>query len=333
MTSNHRISCENAVRFASLALLCGLLPACAKGPLCPELANCGGDPSGSWESHDNESPDCVDGPYFTPTTVAQPGAPLDLTLYGRPSPVAGQPPSPPTLAEWCEDLTLQKDVANLLVKTPSFAFQDPLISNFNIAYKPDLSYVAGFARVGRFGQYYSNACLTQFGQNPNDCPAVRAAIVKVDINGQFKNPVCAPAPFGGCDCAYDVPAGQAHISGDSLTCALTGLIISNVDANGAKSLTNGDMSQIYTNIACGPSLGRDGCDCGFDVSYRTDQTGVYTLSGNVVTTYPQGSAVDYSSRATFCRQGNTLALSGYENAYILNQPTLRTVQLYSKATP
>jgi hypothetical protein len=329
MTSNHRISLQTTWRFASLVLVGVLLSACAKGPLCTELGTCGGDPSGSWQS---ATATCSDGPYFTPTTIAQPGAPLDLTLYGRPSPVAGQPPSPPTLSEWCNDLTLQKDISKLLISVPGFAFQDPLILNFNITFKPDLSYIAGFARAGRFGQYYSENCLTQFGQNPNDCAGVQATILAADPTGQFlKNPVCAAVAGGGCDCAYDAAGAQAHVSGENLTCAVTGLII-NTDMQ-VKAQANSDMSQRYTNIVCGSSPGRAGCDCGFDVNYRTDQTGVYKLQGNTLITYPQGSMVDYSAQATFCRQGDTLDLSGAGDSYLLNQPSLRTIRLQRNPAP
>ncbi|HWZ92873.1 MAG TPA: hypothetical protein VNW92_28605, partial [Polyangiaceae bacterium] len=165
MTQNRKLRLRRGLDVLSLASAGVLLSACAAGPLCPELGDCGGDPNGTWVSNDAADPGCVDGPYFTPTTVTAPGSPLDGTLFGRPAPVAGQAQAQPTLADWCEGLVLEKDLKNLLSGRITFVFQDPKITKFSVAYNSaDSSYVAGFVRSGRFGQYYSKTCLSEFGQ-------------------------------------------------------------------------------------------------------------------------------------------------------------------------
>jgi hypothetical protein len=327
---------NSAVKVVLLGLLC-ILPACANGSLCPGLGACGGDLDGSWQSSDQQDPVCLDGPYYTPATVPQPGVALDLTRYGRPSPVAGQAASPPTLAEWCDELVLQSDPNQLLLSAPNFQFQDAPIAGFNIAFDgATLSYAAGFARVGRFAQYYSSACISRFGRDPNNCPAVQAAFLAVDANSQAS---CSAAPSGGCSCTYQSSSGAATLAGEQLTCSLTAIVLNNAP-NGAQAQKNADGSAIYSNVACVPSSGRGGCDCGFDVSYRTEEKGSYKVVGSTVTTYPlkaTGSpgngkgGLDYSAEATFCQRGDELELSGAGAAYLLNRAPLRTVQLSRKA--
>ncbi|HVY32740.1 MAG TPA: hypothetical protein VHB79_39665 [Polyangiaceae bacterium] len=314
-----------------------LLPACANGSLCPGLGACGGDLDGSWQSSDQQAPVCLDGPYYTPATVPQPGVALDLTRYGRPSPVAGQAPSPPTLAEWCDELVLQNDPSQLLLSAPSFQFQDAPIAGFTIGFDAATrSYSAGFARVGRFSQYYSSTCISRFGQDPDNCPGVQAALLAVDPNSQAS---CSAAPSGGCSCTYQGSGGAAMLAGAQLTCSLIAIVLNNAP-NGAPAQKNADGSSIYNNVACVPSSGRSGCDCGFDVSYRTEEKGSYKVVGTTVTTYPlkaTGSpgngkgGLDYSAEATFCQRGDELELSGAGAAYLLNRAPLRTVRLFRQA--
>jgi hypothetical protein len=316
MTSNHQTSL-GALGIAVAALLSVLLSACAAGPQCAELGDCGGDPVGSWSSNDAAHPGCLDGPYFTPTTVTAAGAAFDSTLYGRPSPVAGQSPAQPTLADWCEGLVLQKDRTNILGGRVTFVFEDPAITKFSVVYNADLTYTAGFVRSGRFAQYYSQTCLTEFGQDPNDCAAIQATIVMEDLSGQLKNPTCTPVTGGGCNCAYDSGAGRAQLSGQALTCKVSEIIMNREGTN-----------ETFKNVACTPDLSRGGCNCGYDAAFANGDIGVYTVSGNTITNHPQNSA-DYPSKITFCapKDGNTLQISGYQNSYLYNKAPVRTFRL------
>ena len=314
MTSNHQLSHGGGFGIA-VALCSVLLAACAAGPQCKELGDCGGDPVGAWSSNDAAHPGCVDGPYFTPTTVTAAGAAFDPTLYGRPSPVAGQSPAQPTLADWCEGLVLQKDRSNILGGRVTFVFQDPEITRFSVIYNADLTYTAGFVRSGRFAQYYSETCLTEFGQNPNDCTAIEATAKLDDLSGQWQNATCTPVPSGGCDCAYASAAGPAHLSGEALTCKVTEIIMNREGTN-----------ETFKNVACVPDLSRGGCNCGYDTAFANGDIGVYTVSGNVITHHSQNPA-DFPSKTTFCRNNDTLEISGFQNSYLFNKAPLRTFRL------
>ena len=315
MKSNHQLSLGGGFVSAFAALCLALLSACAAGPQCKELGDCGGIPVGTWASDDAAHPGCLDGPYFTPTTTTAAGAAFDPTLYGRPSPVAGQSPAQPTLADWCEGLVLQKDRTNILGGRVTFVFQDPGITRFSVIYNDDLTYTAGFVRSGRFAQYYSQTCLTEFGQNPNDCAAIQATVQMEDLSGQWQNATCTPAAGGGCDCAYAAPTGPAHLSGQALTCKVSEIIMNREGTN-----------ETFKNVACVPDLARGGCNCGYDTAFANGDIGVYTVSGNVITHHSQNPA-DYPSKVTFCVQDNTLQISGFENSYLFNKAPVRTFRL------
>ena len=316
MTTHHQsrfFSVSNLVPAAVLLVLAG----CAKGPLCTELGTCGGDPTGTWVSN-FQVPGCVDGPFFTPTTVTAPGAPLDNSLFGRPAQVAQTPLPQPTLAAWCEGLVLQKDPTNL-VKERTFVFQDPNITNLSIAFKPDLTYEAGFVRSGRFSQYYSQTCITQYGQNTNDCASVQTDLRAEGAAVGYANATCSPATGGGCDCAAD---NGAHQSGPTLTCTMVGII-----------LNSKAVDETFKNIACVPNAARGGCDCGFDVAFPSGEVGVYEVSSNIVTTHPQNNSINAPSKMTFCVNGNDLDVSGYDGSYLFDKPPVRTFKLTRYVPP
>jgi hypothetical protein len=320
MTSNHQLSLGGGLGIAAAALCSVLLSACAAGPQCKELGDCGGSPLGAWSSNDAADPGCLDGPYFTPTTVTAAGAAFDPTLYGRPSPVAGQSPAQPTLADWCEGLVLQKDRTNILGGRVTFVFQDPKITRFSVIYNADLTYTAGFVRSGRFAQYYSQTCLTEFGQDPNDCASIQATVQMEDLSGQWQNATCTPVPSGGCDCAYASSAGPAHLSGQALTCKVSEIIMNREGTN-----------ETFKNVACVPDLSRGGCNCGYDTAFANGDIGVYTVSGNVITNHSQNPS-DYPSKITFCQQGDSLQVSGYQNSYLFNKAPVRTFRLNRSAS-
>jgi len=188
----------------------------------------------------------------------------------------------------------------------------------------DLTFSAGFVRSGRFAQYYSETCLTEFGQNANDCPAVQATILQEDITGQLKNAACTPVAGGGCDCAYDSAAGSAHLSGESLTCKVAEIIMNREGTN-----------ETFKNVACTPDLSRGGCNCGYDTAFANGAQGSYTVSGNVITNYPQNSSLDYPSQITFCQKGDSLEISGFQHSYLFNKAPVRTFRLNrdAAATP
>jgi hypothetical protein len=312
MTSNHQISLGGALGIAVAALLSVLLSACAAGPQCTELGDCGGNPVGSWSSNDAAHPGCLDGPYFTPTTVTAAGAAFDSTLYGRPAPVAGQSPAQPTLADWCEGLVLQKDRTNILGGRVTFVFEDPAITKFSVVYNSDLTYTSGFVRSGRFAQYYSQTCLTEFGQDPNDCAAIQATVQMEDLTGQWASSMCTPVASGGCDCSY---GAGAHLSGQALTCKVSEIIMNREGTN-----------ETFKNVACTPDVSRGGCNCGYDAAFANGDIGVYTVSGNVITNHPQNSA-DYPSKITFCQQNDSLQISGFQSSYLYNKAPVRTFRL------
>lgn len=73
---------------------------------------------------------------------------------------------------------LQKDRTNVLGGHVTFVFEDPAISKFSVVHNSDLTYTAGSVRSDRFAQYDSRTCLTEFGQDPNDCANIQARQVE-----------------------------------------------------------------------------------------------------------------------------------------------------------
>jgi hypothetical protein len=330
MKTNHsnRLGAGRAV--ASLALLSTALAACAQGPLCKTLGNCGGDPIGTWASIDdpNNPPGCIDGPFFQPTNVTSPGSPFDDTLTNRPAPAAGQPLAQPVLSDWCGGLQLQKDPLKPF-GSRVFVFQDPQITKFGIVYNAPMSppapegmagtYQAGFRRSGRFGQYYSDTCINQFGSDPTDCVGMTAKILKDDPDGNYAGISCSSSNGGMCGCTWTDKGGQTQQQGGmQMYCTSVGVILN-------KEATD----ETFKNVTCSPDseMSTGGCDCAFDVAYSSGESGYYKVDGNIITNYPESSSINYPSQMTFCVNGDVLDISGYGSSYLLNKAPVRTFHL------
>jgi len=212
---------------------------------------------------------------------------------------------------------LQKDRTNILGGRVTFVFQDPKITRFSVIYNADRTYTAGFVRSGRFAQYYSETCLTEFGQDPNDCASIQATVRMEDLSGQWQDATCTPVTSGGCDCSYASAAGPAHLSGQELTCKVSEIIMNREGTN-----------ETFKNVACVPDLSRGGCNCGYDTAFANGDIGVYTVSGNVITNHSQNPS-DYPSKISFChdQSSDTLEISGYQNSYLFNKAPVRTFRL------
>jgi hypothetical protein len=91
--------------------------------------------------------------------------------------------------------------------------------------------------------------------------------------------------------------------------------------------SSGTGEGAYVNTTCSPSTtDPGGCTCWFDKVSQSGVGGTYRLlSGNVVLHTPYEPSFD--SRATFCRQGDSLQLTGADGGYLFNRPGLRTLDL------
>ncbi|HVZ73235.1 MAG TPA: hypothetical protein VHJ20_12730 [Polyangia bacterium] len=314
----------NSIRRIALALpFLSFATGCSAGPLCKSLGDCGGDIKniiGQWTSDDANQPGCLDTPYFQGTTLTSPGAPSDNTLYGRPSPTARQTPPEATNSAWCAGLGVTADPMDPLQGGITFLFEDPNVTQFGELYNADGTYQAGFTYSGRFGQWYSQTCITQFGFNPYNCPYAQNMLTMVDTSGTYADAACSPQN-GVCDCAYG--GGAQHLAGDALMCKIVELVVTN----------KGGVNENFSNFVCEPDpSGRGGCLCGFDAHFATGEKGYYTYDGvNLITHYPQGNALRYASKQVVCQQGDTLQITGFDGSYLLNRPPVRTFTLHKAA--
>jgi hypothetical protein len=102
-------------------------------------------------------------------------------------------------------------------------------------------------------------------------------------------------------------------------------------------LTCQDIQQPLQTKANNPSLSNvrclDGevpgsCDCFFDLNNTGRTTGVYSVSGNLITHRPLRPIVNFPSDAVFCAQGDSLQLSGARSTSLFDKPGLRTLDLW-----
>lgn len=83
----------------------------------------------------------------------------------------------------------------------------------------------------------------------------------------------------------------------------------------------------YRNVTCDPNPAEPlGCLCFFDVAEVSGSGGKYQIvGGNQILHTP--NTPGFSFRATYCRDGDSLQLTGADGSYLLNKPALRTLDL------
>jgi hypothetical protein len=121
-----------------------------------------------------------------------------------------------------------------------------------------------------------------------------------------------------------------QFSGASPTCAqLATQLTAFYMANAAGAIA-------FQNISCAMGF-PDGCDCSYDYNVELKDTGAWSQNDNVLfessVTYKYNDqavasqAPTISQGVTFCRNGDSLTLTGYEGASLSLAPGLRTLQL------
>lgn len=211
---------------------------------------------------------------------------------------ARQPTIEPALYDWCLLLLTGAgdglDVGSgVVLKTPRFYYESDIVGDVLLTYTPD---DPANPDVGDF-----TASITRTGHFMLDFPAV-----------------CVRA-FG----ATDRPEPTIDPSGATV----------NVCERLQVPLASSGIGEgSYPNVDCYPNPEDPlGCLCEFDVTETGGggTSGTYHRQGNEILHNPSGG---FSSRATFCTQGDRLQLTGADGSYLFNFPGLRTLDLGSDAT-
>jgi hypothetical protein len=97
--------------------------------------------------------------------------------------------------------------------------------------------------------------------------------------------------------------------------------------------SSGSGEGAYVNTTCNPStVDPGGCTCFFDRSETFGGGGTFRLmsSNEILHTNAEPS---FDHRATFCRQGDSLQLTGTDGSYLFNVPGLRTMDVSIVTAP
>jgi hypothetical protein len=82
----------------------------------------------------------------------------------------------------------------------------------------------------------------------------------------------------------------------------------------------------YDFFDCQDDAAKGGCNCSFQVGEADAQSGVFSISGGMVTHF-SNTPITRFTPASYCVNGDTLELSGIDNSYLWDRPGLRTVEM------
>ncbi len=294
MTRKHVTRAATPGTLAQLAFACLALLATAgcsgKGAegTCVDGASCGGDPTGTWN--------VVGSCQFAVDQIAQSLGPAENVKNPQPPVLTASPVAATTSGEWCSRLFYAFNPTDPTVPTSHIREVDlphgapALTSGGQVSFNPDSTYAVKLDFVGGNSTHFAPLCLQVGGATPS-CSDLAANLT------QF----------------YITKAGM--------------------DAQGAP------IPPTFINISCGDSsLG--GCDCQYNYQVLLTDAGTWTNLGQVLTEASSPSSYQYNAQpvaasqtpgralaASFCVNGPSLTLSGYNGTSISDAPGLRVLTL------
>lgn len=190
---------------------------CSQGPVCAELASCGGDILDKWAQlpRGEETPGS-----YCQEIVHTP--PIESHLRSQLHPTARNRLPEKTNADWCSELVVTGD-NNEPIKSHLYWWEDlPYIEGF-LQYHPNDTYDAGLTRKANVERWYSQTCLRKYGY-AGDCKALQEDFEKANQGaGEFNGFQCVEnAKRGGCSCTFEIFEvnkifGRYSISGSTIT--------------------------------------------------------------------------------------------------------------------
>jgi hypothetical protein len=182
-----------------LVALVVALVGCSQGPVCRELASCGGDPMDKWAGLPRGEE--------TPGTYCQElmhTPPQEAHLRDQLLPVARQRLPEKNTADWCSELTVTGDMKEPLKKNNYWWEDLPYIAGF-LEYMPDGTYRANMTRKAFVDRWFSQVCLRKYGYG-GDCKQFQADLEKANQGaGEYNTFNCNEnAKRGGCDCNFEI---------------------------------------------------------------------------------------------------------------------------------
>ena len=275
--------------FASLALLAAI--GCSgKGTegTCVDGATCGGDPTGNWT--------VVGSCQYAADQIIQPLGPGENVKNPQPPVLTASPVAATTSGEWCSRLFYAFNPTDPAVSTSHIREVDlphgapALTSGGSVSFNADFTYSVRLNFVGGNATHFAPLCLQVGGATPS-CPDLAANLQTF----------------------YVTKAG--------------------VDAN------NAPVPPAFDTISCSDSA-QGGCDCQYNYSVVLTDAGNWANLGKVLTQSSTASSYQYNGQpvaasqtpskalaASFCVNGGSLTMSGYNGTSISDAPGLRVLSL------
>jgi hypothetical protein len=184
------------MRTAIWAVTAGIvMNGCAKGPVCPELGNCGGSPLGVWA----QKPTAESAGYCQ-EAIHKP--PLEQYLQGQPTPTARVRLPESTNVDWCYNLVFTTEQMNP-IKANYLYWENLVYGNGLFNYRPDGTYQINLGRRGNMVAYYSRTCLSKYGHDA-DCAKFQETLAAANVGaGEYFDFKCDEnKERGGCNCVF-----------------------------------------------------------------------------------------------------------------------------------
>lgn len=180
------------------------LAGCSQGPVCKELASCGGDPLGVWA----QAPGPAGAANYCQESLHMP--PLQDYRQGQPTPVARMRVPENMNLDWCYNLVLAPSDMDT-VKKHLYWWEDLPYTGGLVTYNDNGNYNIDFSREGRVQRYYSESCLTQYGHG-SDCTNFQEALEKANEGArEYHDFKCSQdAAKGGCNCSFFIGEANAQ---------------------------------------------------------------------------------------------------------------------------
>jgi hypothetical protein len=188
----------------SIPKVCGaivalaLLSGCSKGPVCKELASCGGDILDKWAQLPRGEE--------TPGTYCQEilhNPPVETHLRAQLLPVARQRLPEKATGDWCSELIVTGDMKEA-IKNHYYWWEDLPYVEGSLEYLPDGTYRSNLTRKGIVDRWFSRTCLRKYGYG-GTCQEFAAALEASNQGaGEYNGFNCTDSERGGCDCSFEI---------------------------------------------------------------------------------------------------------------------------------
>lgn len=296
MTLKHasHVATPGTLALISLALLAAA--GCSgKGTngACVDGATCGGDPTGTWN---------VDGAcQFPVDTIAQAFGPAEQVDHPQPPVLTASPLPQTTDGAWCSRLfygVMDTDamVMNSKIREVDLPHGAPALAapagSMTFSKSPN-KYSVKLSFAGAYATHFGPLCL-QFGGATPSCADLTANLTQYYLT--------------------DAKAGMMDAQGNPAPPA-------------------------FTAINCS-TASDGGCDCNYTYQVTLTDSGTWNNLGNAITESSDLGAYQYNGQpvaasqqpvkavaASFCVNGNTLTLSGYNGTMLSSAPGLRVLSL------